>query len=128
MDDEGSSSRVWTQDCFTAVKKHGVPEQNIPFSGEESLLFEPTRLSGNPVVITLRDGRRAGMQVRLGVIIELGKPFRPVGSRTVNERAAIGSDVFTRNPAPKQKTARMYVKHRHVLMQPLAASASERDA
>src|SRR5579862_6734438 len=51
-----------------------------------------------------------------------------MGSGTVNERTAVGSDIFACNPTPEQKTARVYVEHCHVLVQALTASAGKRDA
>src|SRR5262245_32071159 len=51
-----------------------------------------------------------------------------MGSGTIHQWPAVVGDIFTGNPATEQKIRRLYVKHGHVLMQALAASASKHDA
>jgi len=75
MHDQRPSCRVGSLDRITTVKKHGVPEQDIAFPGKEALLFESFGLPGNPIVVTPGSSGTAGMQVRLRVVIELGKPW-----------------------------------------------------
>ena len=110
------------------MKKHRVPEQDVPFPGEKLFLFELSGLRRNPIVITLGRRWRARMQVRLRIIVEFRKPFRSMGTGTVNQRAAVRCNIFAGDPASEQKPARPYMEDRHVLMQALAASARKRDA
>src|SRR5215471_19105957 len=99
------------------MKEHGVPEQNVSFSSQESFLFEASRLAGNPIMVALRRGVCGCTQVRLRIFIEFRKPFRSMGSRAINEWTAVGSDIFACNPAPDQETTRLHMEYRHVLMQ-----------
>ena len=128
MNDERPSRRVCTLDRITTVEKHRMPEENVAFSREKLLPLEPFGQPGHPLVITRGRRRRRRSQVRLWVIVELRKPFRPMGSRAVNERPAVGRNIFTGNPAPEQKITRVDMEHGHVLMQTLAASAGKRNA
>jgi hypothetical protein len=128
MEDERSACRVGPLNLFTAVKEHGVPEQNVAFSGEELFLFKSFGFRANPIVITLRSSWRACVEIRLRIIVEFREPFRPMGAGTVNERAAAGLNVLASNPASEQKSRGVYMEHGHVLMQALAASTRKRDA
>ena len=110
------------------MKQQGVPEKNIPLSRQEALLLESLGLSGHPVMVTLACRWITCPQVRLRVIIELGKPGCSVGTGAEDKRPTIGKDVFTSDPTPDQKAPRENVKNSHVLVQSLAASAAKRDA
>ena len=128
MNDERPSRGVCTLDRITTVEKHRVPEENVAFPREKLLPLEPFGQPGHPLVITRCRRRRSRAQVRLRVIVELRKPFRSMGSRTVNEGPAVGRNIFTGNPAPEQKITRVDVEHGHVLMQTLAAAAGKGNA
>src|SRR5262245_33795096 len=104
-----------------------MPEQNITLAGQESLRFVLPRLLGDPRIVVL--GRRCGTRAQVGlrIVLELGEPRYTMRTGTIDQRSAVGRDVLEGDPAPEQKSSRLNVEHRHVLVQGLLASTGERD-